>query len=166
MSETKQIIFELPQEKNMREIKIETGAYQGRWQVDTELLKTTDGIFVPHNESIDAIQTYYRIMNDKLFVDNDLIIPPVSVLIAGIQHSDEFREALRNTNQLTGSVIDGRTWKYSMGSPKIRKYARKGVEFRGFAEDGPVMSIKPQSGLVNGLSITSFWGTSKENISE
>lgn len=157
MVATKQSRFVVPQKHDLYKVVVRTGIYAGVWGVDRQLVRTPNGIFKPVNEGLTPVQAYDALQNYPALLEEGFELPPVSVLLYGIQNDRRFYEMLRGTRQLTGSgVVDSRR----LGTPNV---TGGDLKYQGLRSDRPTGRIESQNGRVVGLDKTTLWGISERD---
>lgn len=161
MATARQFTFVLPQEHDLYNVEVPTGIYAGVWRVDGQLARTPSGIFKPAGEGLTPVQAYAALQSCPALREEGFELPPVSVLLYGIQNDGRFYEMLRGTRQLTGSgVVDSRR----LGTPNVTRDG-KDLQYQGLRNDRPIARIEPQNGQVTRLDKTTLWGISEKDRS-
>lgn len=149
--------FVTPREQDLYAIEVRTGMDAGVWRVGRQLVRTPSGIFYPAKERLNRIQTYDALQTDPALLEAGFGLAPVTVLLYGIQHYEEFYEMLKGTRELTGSgVVDSRL----LGTPNV---TRGDLQYQGLRNDQPIARIEPQNGQVTILDKTTLWGVGKDS---
>ncbi len=155
---TRQLSFVVPQE--LYNLEVRTGIDAGVWQVDRQLVRTPSGIFIPYREGLTLIKAYDALQSDPALLEAGFGLPPVTVLLYGIQHNKDFYEMLRG-NLLTGSgVVDSRL----LGTPNVT--TGEDLQYQGLRNDRPFARIEPQNGRVTKLDKTTLWGVREDSKAE